>query len=266
MHFSSRPVAGRPAVGQALIFPPAFSEDSYYSVRGPRRGSMAGPAEFESWLCSRLDALQVDRDVYGTYIRSLLEEEESEAERLEVLRATLSAVLEDDTLEEVCQQILKQWTDCCSRSAAAGSHPEDEVQAIASLMEKQAQIVVRQKEVTEEDKKRKEALLAQYANVTDEEEYPYGFRARWVNFLNVHTEGDEAEELGAVAIPSDKSLFKNTNVEDVLNRRRQQREQAKEDAHKKKEQDKMQREKDKLTKQERKEKEKKRTQKGERKR
>ncbi|XP_017552992.1 coiled-coil domain-containing protein 43 [Pygocentrus nattereri] len=210
---------------------------------------MAGPAEFESWLCSRLDALQVDRDVYGTYIRSLLEEEESEAERLEVLRATLSAVLEDDTLEEVCQQILKQWTDCCSRSAAAGSHPEDEVQAIASLIEKQAQIVVRQKEVTEEDKKRKEALLAQYANVTDEED-----------------EGDEAEELGAVAIPSDKSLFKNTNVEDVLNRRRQQREQAKEDAHKKKEQDKMQREKDKLTKQERKEKEKKRTQKGERKR
>lgn len=48
----------------------------------------------------------------------------------------------------------------------------DEVQAIASLIEKQAQMVVRQKEVSEESKKRKEALLAQYANVTDEEEYP----------------------------------------------------------------------------------------------
>ncbi|XP_036446102.1 coiled-coil domain-containing protein 43 [Colossoma macropomum] len=210
---------------------------------------MAGPAEFESWLCSRLDALQVDREVYGTYIRSLLEEEESEAERLEALRATLSAVLEEDTLEDVCQQILKQWTDCCARSAAAGSHPEDEVQAIASLIERQAQIVVKQKEVSSEDKKRKEALLAQYANVTDEED-----------------EDDEAEEPGAVAVPSDKSLFKNTNVEDVLNRRRQQREQAKEGAQKKKEQDKMQREKDKVAKQERKEKEKKRTQKGERKR
>uniref|UniRef100_A0A3B1J0L7 Coiled-coil domain containing 43 n=1 Tax=Astyanax mexicanus TaxID=7994 RepID=A0A3B1J0L7_ASTMX len=132
------------------------------------------------------------------------------------------------------------------------SHPvrrADEVQAIASLIEKQAQIVVKQKEVPELDKKRKEALLAQYANVTDEED-----------------EGEEEEELGAVGIPSEKSLFKNTNVEDVLNRRRQQREQAKEDSHKKKEQDKMQREKDKLSKQERKEKEKKRTQKGERKR
>lgn len=39
-------------------------------------------------------------------------------------------------------------------------------------MEKQAQIVVKQKEVSEEAKRRKEALLAQYANVTDEEEYP----------------------------------------------------------------------------------------------
>lgn len=48
-----------------------------------------------------------------------------------------------------------------------------EVQAIASMIEKQAQIVVKQKEVSEESKKRKEALLAQYANITDEEEYPW---------------------------------------------------------------------------------------------
>ena len=47
-----------------------------------------------------------------------------------------------------------------------------EVQAIASMIEKQAQIVVKQKEVSEESKKRKEALLAQYANITDNEEYP----------------------------------------------------------------------------------------------
>lgn len=50
-----------------------------------------------------------------------------------------------------------------------------EVQAIASMIEKQAQIVVKQKEVSEDAKKRKEALLAQYANVTDEEEYPLFF-------------------------------------------------------------------------------------------
>lgn len=40
------------------------------------------------------------------------------------------------------------------------------------MIEKQAQIVVKHKEVSEDSKKRKEALLAQYANITDEEEYP----------------------------------------------------------------------------------------------
>uniref|UniRef100_A0AAX7SP05 Coiled-coil domain containing 43 n=1 Tax=Astatotilapia calliptera TaxID=8154 RepID=A0AAX7SP05_ASTCA len=112
-----------------------------------------------------------------------------------------------------------------------------EVQAIASMIEKQAQIVVKQKEVSEESKKRKEALLAQYANPTT----------------------------GNIT-GNDKSLFKNTNVELVLNRQKQKRDQAREEAQKKKEMDKMQREKDKLAKQDRKEKEKKRTQKGERKR
>uniref|UniRef100_A0A4W4G8P1 Coiled-coil domain-containing protein 43 n=1 Tax=Electrophorus electricus TaxID=8005 RepID=A0A4W4G8P1_ELEEL len=205
---------------------------------------MAAPelsaGEFENWLNDRLDDLEVDREVYGAYILGVLQEEENDDEKKDALQGILSAFLDEETLEEVCQQILKQWTDCSSRSAAASGQPDDEVQAITNLIEKQAQIVVKQKEVSEESKKRKEALLAQYANVTDEEEYPY-----------VH--------------PS-ASLFKNTNVQDVLSQRRQQREHAREEAQKKKEQDKVQREKDKLAKQERKDREKKRTQKGERKR
>uniref|UniRef100_A0A8C1YY34 Coiled-coil domain-containing protein 43 n=1 Tax=Cyprinus carpio TaxID=7962 RepID=A0A8C1YY34_CYPCA len=202
--------------------------------------------EFENWLNERLDSLEVDREVYGAYILGVLQEEENDEEQKDALQGILSAFLEEDTLEEVCQQILKHWTECGSRSAVKGTH--DEVQAIASLIEKQAQIVVKQKEVSDEAKKRKEVLLAQYAHVTDEEDE------------------DDEEEQAAVGIPSEKSMFKNTNVEDVLNRRKQQRDQAREDAQKKKEQDKMQREKDKLAKQERKDKEKKRTQKGERKR
>ncbi|XP_050955895.1 coiled-coil domain-containing protein 43 [Labeo rohita] len=213
---------------------------------------MAAPnqiaGEFENWLNKRLDSLEVDREVYGAYILGVLQEEDSDEEQKDALQGILSAFLEEDTLEEVCQQILKQWSECGSRSKVKGTQADDEVQAIASLIEKQAQIVVKQKEVSEEAKKRKEALLAQYATVTDEEDE------------------EEEEEQATAGIPSDKSLFKNTNVEDVLNRRKQQRDQAREDAQKKKDQDKMQREKDKLAKQERKDKEKKRTQKGERKR
>ncbi|XP_037544684.1 coiled-coil domain-containing protein 43 [Nematolebias whitei] len=215
---------------------------------------MAAPerdaGEFKSWLNARLDSLEMDREVYGTYILGILQEEDSDEEKKDALLGIFCAFLEEDTMEDVCMQIIHQWSEYCRHSAGRQHTDDAEVQAIATMIEKQAQIVVKQKEVSEESKKRKEALLAQYANVTDEE--------------------DEAEEgeptTGTDFTPSDKSLFKNTNVEEVLSRQKQKREQAREDAQKKKETDKMQREKDKLAKQDRKEKEKKRTQKGERKR
>ncbi|XP_015217513.1 coiled-coil domain-containing protein 43 [Lepisosteus oculatus] len=223
------------------------------SVPGPRRAKMAAPrgaaGEFESWLGSRLDALEVDRDVYGVYILGVLQEEESEEEKMDALRGILSAFLEEDALENVCREIVKHWTESSALSAAENKS-SDELQAIADMIEKQAQIVVKQREVSEEEKKRKQALLAQYSNITDDED-----------------EAAEEEETGAAStFDSNKSLFKNTNLVDVMNAKKQEREKAREDSQKKREQDKVQREKDKLAKQERKEKEKKRTQKGERKR
>ncbi|NWI02686.1 CCD43 protein, partial [Tichodroma muraria] len=200
------------------------------------------PPPFPAWLAARLDALGLDRAVYGAYIEGLLREEESDEERLEALRAVLAACLEEDLLNDVCREVVERWSD--SQVVDAKEEKEDEVQAIASMMEKQARIVVKPKEVSQEEKQRKAALLAQYANVTDEEEYPF------------------PALLGAPA----PALFRNTNVEDVVNARKLERELLRDEFQKKKEQDKLQREKDKLAKQERKEKEKKRTQKGERKR
>lgn len=206
------------------------------------------PPSFPAWLAARLDALGLDRAVYGAYIEGLLREEESDEERLEALRAVLAACLEEDLLTDVCREVVERWSD--SQVVDAKEEKEDEVQAITSMMEKQARIVVKPREVSQEEKQRKAALLAQYANVTDEEDG-----------------GDEQDGLTtAVNIGSEKSLFRNTNVEDVLNARKLERELLRDEFQKKKEQDKLQREKDKLAKQERKEKEKKRTQKGERKR
>ncbi|XP_072741889.1 coiled-coil domain-containing protein 43 [Ciconia boyciana] len=215
---------------------------------------MAAPGEeaaggFAAWLAARLEALGLDRAVYGAYIQGLLREEESDEERLEALRGVLSACLEEDLLNDVCREVVEKWSE--SQIVDAKEKKEDEVQAIASMMEKQAKIVVKPKEVSQEEKQRKAALLAQYANVTDEED-------------------GEDEQDGSIAtavnIGAEKSLFRNTNVEDVLNARKLERELLRDEFQKKKEQDKLQREKDKLAKQERKEKEKKRTQKGERKR
>uniref|UniRef100_U3I5F0 Coiled-coil domain-containing protein 43 n=1 Tax=Anas platyrhynchos platyrhynchos TaxID=8840 RepID=U3I5F0_ANAPP len=213
-------------------------------------GIGGGGGGFEPWLAARLEALGLDRAVYGAYIAGLLREEEGDEERLEALRGVLAACLEEDLLNDVCREVVEKWSE--SQIVDAKEKKEDEIQAIASMMEKQAKIVVKPKEISQEDKQRKAALLAQYANVTDEEEYPFP---------------DPDGSVGtAVNIGSEKSLFRNTNVEDVLNARKLERELLRDEFQKKKEQDKLQREKDKLAKQERKEKEKKRTQKGERKR
>ncbi|NWT04497.1 CCD43 protein, partial [Mionectes macconnelli] len=220
----------------------------------PTQIPIPAPPPFPAWLAARLDALGLDRAVYGAYIEGLLREEESDEERLEALRAVLAACLEEDLLNDVCREVVEKWSD--SQVVDAKEEKEDEVQAIASMMEKQARIVVKPKEVSsQEEKQRKAALLAQYANVTDEEEYPSLCR------LRLGALGDN--RCRPLTLPA---LFRNTNVEDVLNARKLERELLRDEFQRKKEQDKLQREKDKLAKQERKEKEKKRTQKGERKR
>ncbi|XP_051792181.1 coiled-coil domain-containing protein 43 [Erpetoichthys calabaricus] len=344
---------------------------------------MAAPGDFDGWLVRRLDSLDVDGDVYAAYILGVLREEEEEddddddGDTASALRDILSPFLEEDALEDVCKEIINQWALSSAHGTAKSDEKDAEVQAIASLIEKQAQIVVKQKEASEEEKLRKAALLAQYANVTDDEEYPLrlpelvvgvGLRTRlwwsvpapdrvpslgvvpligaspvlpavgralvmshfrrrsspghdgsaggllgggtaltgpegWerivlicsgdgspssgnpgpdlmcsphssvtsaIVFFNPGTEEEDPEESGAAAAPAaydgSKSLFKNTNMEDVLNAKKLEREKARGESQKKKEQDKMQRDKDKVARQERKDKEKKRTQKGERRR
>nr|KAF6308815.1 coiled-coil domain containing 43 [Pipistrellus kuhlii] len=125
---------------------------------------------FGSWLDGRLESLGVDRAVYGAYILGVLQEEEEE-EKLDALQGILSAFLEEDSLLNICKEIVERWSE--TQNVVTKVKEEDEIQAIATLIEKQAQIVVKPRTVSEEEKQRKAALLAQYADVTDEEEYPF---------------------------------------------------------------------------------------------
>lgn len=125
-----------------------------------------GGSGFGSWLDGRLEALGMDRAVYGAYILGILQEEEEE-EKLDALQGILSAFLEEDSLLNICKEIVERWSE--TQNVVTKLKKEDEVQAIATLIEKQAQIVVKPKMVSEE-KQRKAALLAQYADVTDEED------------------------------------------------------------------------------------------------
>lgn len=52
---------------------------------------MTDTGEFESWLNDRLDSLEVDRDVYGTYILGVLQEEETDEEKEDALKGILSS-------------------------------------------------------------------------------------------------------------------------------------------------------------------------------
>lgn len=76
-------------------FSTGISNGQLCIIEGPQRAKMAAPmtdtGEFESWLNDRLDAFEVDRDVYGTYILGVLQEEEADEEKEDALKGILSA-------------------------------------------------------------------------------------------------------------------------------------------------------------------------------
>ena len=84
---------------------------------------------------------------------------------------------------------------CCYQSER-----EDKVQAIATLIEKKAQIMMKPRIVSEEEKQRKAVPLATYADVTDKD--------------NKACEKDDSAAV-MMNIGSGKSLLQNTNVEDA---------------------------------------------------
>ncbi|GCC40950.1 hypothetical protein chiPu_0024581, partial [Chiloscyllium punctatum] len=53
----------------------------------------AAVAPFGVWLSQRLEELEIDEDVYGSYINGILREEENEEEKSEALQAILSAFM-----------------------------------------------------------------------------------------------------------------------------------------------------------------------------
>lgn len=179
-----------------------------------------------------------------------MEGEESQDEKIEALEGILVEISPTDgtTQNEICQEILKQWELC---QAAAREEKSDETVAvdiqIARIMEQQALCVIPQKKQSEEERKLKQSILSQYAQVSDGEE------------------GDEDDE-GGYDSGDDGLLSRNTNAEDVAKLERQKKESLRQESQKKKDKDKEDREKQKQLQLDRKEKEKKRTQKGEKKR
>ncbi|XP_058809139.1 coiled-coil domain-containing protein 43 [Phymastichus coffea] len=212
---------------------------------------------FDSWLSSKLQELKTDESVFGAYIKGILEGYETEDEKTEALEGILAGITEDD-IEKHVNEILEAWAKWNQTIDGPGdSAPKEDVDVrLVRMLESQNLPTTSHKSNhTEEEKRIKEAILAQYSQMSDEEESK--------------GEGDDDGTAvcgggGGGSSAGDCGIEKNTNVTNIIQAEREKRERAKQESQKKKEKDKEDREKQKLLKEEKKEKRK--TQKGERKR
>jgi len=206
---------------------------------------------FDSWLSVKLKALNTDENVFGFYIKGILEGEETQDEKIEALEGILGEISPTDgaTQSDICREILSHWEEFQTAALDRKLTSEVDVESkIAKIMEQQAVSVVQQKTYTEEEKKLRKTILSQYAEVSEGDEED-----------NDDEDEDSGEDRGM-------GLSRNTNAEEVMKADRAKKEGLRQEAAKKKEKDKADREKQKQQREERKEKEKKRTMKGEKKR
>ena len=153
------------------------------------------------------------------------------------------------------KEITDEWEKCEPKSEAAATESEDVDAKLARLLENKHITTTVQRQYTEEEKKIREQILAQYSQV----EYDDGYEEEIEEAAGASGGGG-----GGGGEGSDPLMVKNTNAADVAALAKERREQAKIDSKAKKDKDKSDREKQKQLREEKKEKRK--TVKGERRR
>ena len=205
---------------------------------------------FEEWLCAKLLSLdpEIDTDVFVMYINGILETDDSSEEKKDSMSEILAEVFADNS-SEICTEILSQWEEINGAQSSCDSSDSQTLGSqLSNMLENQKIESVKPKEKSKEEIERKESILAQYSQVSDEEDE------------------QAPADPGGHTNPDNPLLQKNVNAESVAKLEKEKREKSKIESDKKKEKDKMDREAQKQKQQDRKENEKKRTQKGERRR
>ncbi|XP_037080003.1 coiled-coil domain-containing protein 43-like [Pollicipes pollicipes] len=202
--------------------------------------------DFHSWLGAKLLTLESDDSVITDYIEGILTGDESQAEKQEALEGILSGIMESG-VEDLCQEIFTKWNQFHSKSEENGVEARPKIEfedQLSKIMEQQniSATVLEKPKASNADKKVKEAILQQYAEISDHE---------------------DEEEAGA---EEKTDVAKNSNRDDVTKEEQERRERMKAESAAKREKDKLDREKQKQQQNERKDKEKKRTAKTEKRR
>lgn len=198
--------------------------------------------EFSDWLGNKLKDLNTDENVFGDYITGILDGDETTDEKNEALQDLLGEIVEDQSINDLCTEIMSMYIQFQDKKAdmmAAKSKPIEVDIKLKELADQHC-LPTKPKKYTEEEKKIKEAILAQYSQMSDDED--------------AEGEGES----------SSSAMQKNTNAYNVAQAEKEKREISRLESQKKKEKDKEDREKQKQMREEKKEKRK--TQKGERRR
>ncbi|XP_004522746.1 coiled-coil domain-containing protein 43 [Ceratitis capitata] len=207
------------------------------------------PIEFKLWLQEKLKELNTDSDIFGSYIMGILDTDETTDEKREGLNDILSEIITDD-LDSVITLILEKWEEAHPKEEDKKLVHIDVNEQLAKLLEAQKlRTTVKEREYTEEEKRIREQILAQYSQTEIEDEDAYD---------------SEEEPDGSIAATSLTGIERNTNAQDVLALQKEKREQARLGSAAKKQKDKEDRERQKQLREEKKEKRK--TVKGERRR
>jgi len=198
---------------------------------------------FDDWLVEKFTSLNLDQDVYLDYVKSILDDSESDNEELkESLSDILSGVLESGAFE-ISSEIVDIWNKSKVQDVTSNGRDclkKDSIKALINQKTQEQQTKFLSKKSKNVDNELKQQLLAQYGEVSD---------------------GEESDDDSEDEVPS---TFVNVNAKMVTDKQQQEREKAKKESAEKKVSDKMNLAKDKAKKDDRKDKEKNRTQKGER--
>ena len=135
---------------------------------------------FETWLSGKLQELETDEGVFLPYIVSILEsEDETEEEKREGLTGILADCLDnEEAIEAVLNDIIDNWKNLSSNGESITEVVEEvkKLDITAKMheitQERLANSKVKTKEMTEEEKKIKEAVLNSMQNgaKSDDEE------------------------------------------------------------------------------------------------
>ncbi|RZF42010.1 hypothetical protein LSTR_LSTR003515 [Laodelphax striatellus] len=129
---------------------------------------------FDSYLSLKLQELDTDEGVFGSYIKSILEGDETLEEKLEALEGILSEITQVD-IGKHCREIVERWNSSqliasCQKAAEDRQAEDDVEEKLVKLLEStQAPSSQPQRQYTDEERRIRQAILAQYSQTSDKE-------------------------------------------------------------------------------------------------